>query len=261
MGFYDCVRPFLPSKRLKSKRQNPPPPPPPLLRLPLELYIEVLSYLTLGEQIRAGQVCSLWRNIIHNDEHLKRERYPTHDVLLKSGRRPTKLHRLISEPGRLGCVLKGGKVLTFGYLYDDTVGDLSRDASAKARRIDVSHHPFLDEPILYDSNSDVGELEGDGVVYNLRVECPLWTRLTRCDAGLMWSFEEKVPTVRELVLGIVDITNDRGMVDFYRLEEFLGKPRGGYFLQFRGPVEGRIHVLVDFCCLDSFEDTNNVVKR
>ncbi|KAF3936511.1 hypothetical protein ABW19_dt0201166 [Dactylella cylindrospora] len=128
--------------------------------LPVELLIDILSPLSLKDQVSASLVCTLWRSIIVR--HLLNTRYnPSQHQSLSntsSGYTIPSLHRIIFDNSgkqftRLGCIARNGIVES--YFLDRVVFkegitgyQPSVYGTSKVYTIDVSTCSFLDERLF-----------------------------------------------------------------------------------------------------------------
>ncbi|RVD89644.1 uncharacterized protein DFL_000642 [Arthrobotrys flagrans] len=137
-----------------------------VLALPTELHIEILSHLTLADQLRASQAFGLWSELLLNNEAFKRTRYAT----LAPGIRG--FHQLVSHPGMLMCTVVEGIVQDYLYICDEErpAGENGlvyegekQKRYRRAPRFSISKHPILDEPIISPTmspNVAAGEEQG-----------------------------------------------------------------------------------------------------
>ncbi|KAJ6260732.1 hypothetical protein Dda_4961 [Drechslerella dactyloides] len=124
-----------------------------ILKLPVELHVEILSRLTVRDQIRAAKAYQYWRSLLLDFATLRKTRYILdlkRDAELGLGS-----HRLFSshdnEAGRLRCVLKDWviKDIYLGPEHETVKKALDpSDPERHKEREYITDCPFLDEPIF-----------------------------------------------------------------------------------------------------------------
>ncbi|EPS35604.1 hypothetical protein H072_10960 [Dactylellina haptotyla CBS 200.50] len=111
--------------------------------LPNELIESVLSFLSIFDLLRAGQVCVLWRAIVTQVKALQ------YDTFRDDGN-AVRLHRLVSREDQqwdpdstisFQCVVRRGKIRKY---------ILVRQKGDSRSTIDITNHCFLDEKMVYD---------------------------------------------------------------------------------------------------------------
>ncbi|EPS41441.1 hypothetical protein H072_4672 [Dactylellina haptotyla CBS 200.50] len=142
--------------------------------LPLEIHLEILSYLSFEDQTRAGLAYELWERILTTDKSVQQSRYSSGistsfeiSIGYSIYGRTSRTHRLVS--GGITCVVEDGVIRQYklGNLSDPSSGlvlvsqfpaDDDEESSASSLRgsyLDVSidippRSKFLDEPITLD---------------------------------------------------------------------------------------------------------------
>ncbi|EWC47409.1 hypothetical protein DRE_00377 [Drechslerella stenobrocha 248] len=131
--------------------------------LPTELQIQILSYLTVDEQVSAGEVCSLWRSIIFHTGTLQAARYTAPgDTSLKFGLPAT--HGIFDCRKWFMCtardrVIQRYRPLDPDHLLESEQGKIGRKQRLSSYRAfyskhpameatDISNSPVLDEPFF-----------------------------------------------------------------------------------------------------------------
>ncbi|EPS44179.1 hypothetical protein H072_1827 [Dactylellina haptotyla CBS 200.50] len=113
--------------------------------LPVEIHLQILSYLDLDDQIFASDVCSLWRTLIRQDKGLVQNRYLR---CINDSRLPgTQTHKLLcaGQEFRLSCTVRNGLVECYRLLFTtDDISPNAYDDTVWPTR-DISGSEFLDE--------------------------------------------------------------------------------------------------------------------
>ncbi|KAK6500981.1 hypothetical protein TWF506_003739 [Arthrobotrys conoides] len=99
---------------------------PSIPRLPLELHVQIISYLSLEDQIRAAEVCQSWSRIISDSQSMRKSRY----CFEKTARG---IHRLISTESQcFRCEVRDTSIREYYFQGNRLRND----------------NPFLDEPFF-----------------------------------------------------------------------------------------------------------------
>ncbi|KAK6532856.1 hypothetical protein TWF281_007029 [Arthrobotrys megalospora] len=130
-----------------------------LLTLPVELQLQVLSHLSIGDQITAAKICPLWKDILLNEQLTKRSRYGYsayskkvcgHRLVVWATEKPAEKQML----PHFSFIVQNGILKSFlclnGLPVDQSniEGRRPNDTSPLLLSGDISDCIFLDEPIL-----------------------------------------------------------------------------------------------------------------
>ncbi|EPS36303.1 hypothetical protein H072_10192 [Dactylellina haptotyla CBS 200.50] len=197
-----------------------------LVKLPPEIHIEILSYLSLFDQGAASQVCGLWRSIILRSG--ERFRY--------SQNGPLTFHKLLTDPGWRGCIIHQGAVLSWSFLGDDESVESHTWRHKNARKVNVFTSGFLNEPAIAPSSHI------ESLPCSLRVIGSCVTADVR--KPIKWKPTEG-DTVMHFVLYVVQETYH--MVTMYNREESLPPVLRHNLLFSFSETDGELVANIDLC--------------
>ncbi|EPS45654.1 hypothetical protein H072_349 [Dactylellina haptotyla CBS 200.50] len=111
-----------------------------ILLLPYEILIKTLSYLHIGDQISASQVCKVWKRVLKNGI-LKSNRY----LLSLDNREVTGLgiHQILDGIAFLSLSLQEEDVKNFRFTIES-----DEQNHFESQIVDISDCPFLDESLV-----------------------------------------------------------------------------------------------------------------
>ncbi|KAK6534772.1 hypothetical protein TWF281_006073 [Arthrobotrys megalospora] len=179
----------------------------PLSLLPSELHIQILSYLTIADQIRASQTCILWHTLLAHTKSLQKSRYQPAGYHLPRGVRTHKLlalynHKLLgkkSMPSGLLFRVENQQILE--YLYYNRLDN--KDCDGRFVYIRDQSVAFLDEKAFEPSTTGASV---DTVLESDTVKANLFNKKRRFVYRMDWDrgYERGLPpTVRELLESII----------------------------------------------------------
>ncbi|KAK6337570.1 hypothetical protein TWF730_002965 [Orbilia blumenaviensis] len=109
------------------------------LPLPTELQEHILRYLSLDARVVASCVCRKWADILAESPNSRKQRYTYTTPSTDSN---VTVHRLVAaSTGHMQCTLQDGKVTKYTFFC-------WRPDKAKPLRVDITHSPFLDDPVF-----------------------------------------------------------------------------------------------------------------
>ncbi|KAK6533959.1 hypothetical protein TWF281_005302 [Arthrobotrys megalospora] len=122
--------------------------------LPTEIQVEIISYLSINDQISCSLVCKLWESLVVHSQTLAQSRY-TSPVITSTGFQIPATHKIFDLEGWLTCTFKGS--ITQFRIFDPTrrqrrnIGQEIVSGPVASNRIfnlDISSSLILDEPFF-----------------------------------------------------------------------------------------------------------------